>query len=40
MRMQVLSQNSERPVSKLAEPNGLVDWLERDEVDVEEVKYL
>ena len=39
-KLKVFSENSERPVSKLTEPNGLVDWLERDEVDVEEVKYL
>ena len=38
--MQVLPENSERPVSKLAETNGLIDWLDRDEVDVEEVQHL
>ena len=40
MRMQVLSKNSERPVSKLAETNGFIDWLHRDKVDMEKVKHL
>ena len=32
--------SSETPVSELAEPNGLVDWLHRDKMDMEEVKHL
>ena len=38
--MQVLSENSERPVSQLAETDGLIDRLHRDEVGVQEVKHL